>query len=79
MNTINSGFVWTHACVPCGSGENFRALNVRRRRLVWDADIESDERAKAVRPSGTWGQGRAQVGRETRRWNGIRRTWFAMD
>src|SRR5271166_309910 len=26
-------------------------------RLVWDADIESDERVKVVRPSGTWGRG----------------------
>ena len=57
----------------------FPGIECSTRRLVWDADIESDERIKVVRPSGTWGRGRAQIGRETRRWNRIRRTWFAMD
>src|SRR5208282_1789815 len=28
-NTIGPGFAWTHACVPCGSGAEFRAWNVR--------------------------------------------------
>jgi len=57
----------------------FPGMECSTRRLVWDADIESDERIKVVRPSGTWGRGQAQIGRETRRWNRIRRTWFAMD